>query len=148
MICSLVPGGTPGGTDVDSYAAWAVRHSVTGGMSVDSNNNGLTNLAEYGLGLIPNSSETDGIYSAQFESVDVGGIPGIYLVLRYRHQIAADDVIVTPEWSTDMATWTALVDQLPPFVTNSDGTEDLARRSPQPVSTGARLYVRVSVVTR
>ena len=141
-------GGSPGGSDADSYAAWASRNGVSGLMLKDSNNNGLTNLTEYGLGLIPASDETDGILSAQFEPVTVAGRPDTYLVLRYRHNITADDVMVTPEMSTDRVNWTPLTDAVPPDLTNADVTENLARRSPSPVSTGSRVYVRVSVTTR
>ncbi len=145
---SISAGGTPGGSDADSFAAWSTRNSVAGGMSDDSNGNGLSNIVEYGLGLTPSSDETDGIFSAQFEAVTVGGAPDTYLVLRFRRNAAADDVIVVPEMSTDMVTWTPLLDAVPPVVTNPGGTEDLARRSPMPVSTDDRIYVRVSVTSR
>ena len=145
---SVAAGGTPGGTDADSFAAWAARNNIATGMSDDSNGNGLTNLAEYGLGLTPSSDETDGIISAQFETVTVGTTPDTYLVLRFRRNSASDDVIVTPEMSTDMTNWTPLTAAVPPDLTNPNGTEDIARRSPVPVSGGARVYVRVSVTTR
>jgi hypothetical protein len=145
---SVAAGGTPGGSDADSYNAWAARHSVSGGMSGDANTNGLTNLAEYGLGFTPPASQTNGILSVQFETVTVGGVPDTYLVLRYRHNLAADDVLVSPEMSTDLENWTAMTDEVPPAVINPGGTEDLARRSPLPVSGGGRIYVRVSVRTR
>ena len=145
---SISAGGTPGGSDADSFAAWATRNSIAGGMSDDSNGNGLSNIIEYGLGLTPSSDETDGIISAQFETVNVGGILDTYLVLRFRRNVAADDVIVTPEMSTDMVTWTPMTDAVPPVITNPGGTEDLARRSPMPASGDARVYVRVSASSR
>ena len=144
---SYAPGGNPGGADADSYAAWASRNAITGAMSDDPDKNGLTNLAEYGLGLVPSASETDGIFSAQFETVTVSGTPATYLVLRYRRNAAADDVTVTPQMSTDMVNWTPLTDVVPPDVSNPNGTEDLARRSPQPITGGPRVYVRVFVTT-
>ena len=145
---SVSSGGTPGGGDADSFAAWAARNSVAGSMSDDSNGNGLPNIVEYGLGLTPSSTETDGIFSAQFESLTVGGNQDTYLVLRFRRNFAADDVIVTPEMSTDMVNWTPLLTAVPPVITNPGGTEDIARRSPMPVATDARVYVRVSVSSR
>jgi len=145
---SSVPGGSPGGTDADSYSAWATRHGIPGGMTSDPDGNGLTNLAEYGLGLLPQADETDGIYSAKFEDVNVAGTVGTYLVLRFRHNALADDVSVIPQMSTDMVNWTPLVDTVPPPTSNPDGTEDLACRSPLPVTAGSRVYVRVNVTTR
>jgi len=145
---SIAPGGTPGASDADSFAAWAGRNFIPGAPGDDPDGNGLSSLAEYGLGLMPSSTETDGLISAMFETVNVAGTPDTYLVLRCRRNAAADDVIVTPEMSTDMVTWTPLTDSVPPENFNPDGTRDLARRSPQPVSAGARAYVRVSVTAR
>jgi hypothetical protein len=145
---SFGPGGSPGSGDADSFTAWAARNSISGTMSEDPDGNGLTNLAEYALGLIPDTGETDGIFSAEFETVVVAGTPDTYLVLRYSRNIAADDVIVTPEMSTNMATWTPLTDWVPPSTMHPDGTEDIACRSPLPVATDSRVYVRVSITTR
>ena len=144
---SYAPGGSPGSADADTFAAWAARNSIAGTMSDDLDGNGLTSLAEYGLGLLPSSTETDGITSAMFETVTVAGTPDTYLVLRFRRYAAADDVTVTPQMSSDMVTWTALTDAVPPDISNPNGTEDLARRSPLPVAAGARVYVRVFVTT-
>lgn len=146
---SFAPGGSPGTSDADSYGAWATRNSITGDMSDDPEGNGLINLVEYALGLIPSTGETDGIFSAKFETLTIAGTPDTYLVLRFRRNVAADDIIVTPEMSTDMVTWTSLMNwDVPPVTTNPDGTESIACRSPQPISTAARVYVRVSVQTR
>ncbi|HEX2749889.1 MAG TPA: hypothetical protein VHM91_17910, partial [Verrucomicrobiales bacterium] len=131
-----------------TFAAWAARNGVTGPMTGDFNEDGLTNLAEYGLGRTSSSTGTDGFLSAHFEPLTVNSVQDTYLVLRYRRNHAADDVIVKPEMSTDMATWTTLTDEAEPAVTNPDGTEDTAWRSPQPLSSGARIYVRVNVTTR
>ena len=145
---SIAEGGNPGTSDADSYAAWASRNSVSGGMSGDLDGNGLTSLAEYGLGLLPGATGTDGFLSARFETVNVGGTPDTYLVLRCRRLAAADDVLVTPEMSTNMVNWTPLTISVPPENSNPDGTRDIVRRSPQPVSAGARVYIRVNVTTR
>ena len=80
--------------------------------------------------------------------MNVGGTPDTYLVLRCRRLAAADDVLVTPEMSTNMVNWTPLTISVPPENSNPDGTRDIVRRSPQPVSAGARVYVRVNVTTR
>jgi hypothetical protein len=145
---SAAPGGTPGTGDADSFAAWATRNGVTGTMTDDFNGNGLSNLLEYGLGLNSAGHETDGFISARFETIEVTGVSDTYMVVRYRRNNAADDVLVTPEMSLDMVNWTPLIDDVVPPVSNPDGTLDAARRSPQPVSGGARIYVRVSVTTR
>jgi hypothetical protein len=145
---SVSAGGTPGWADGDTFAAWAGRNGVTGQMADDSNANGLTNLAEYGLGLTPSSADTNGFISAGFEEITVSGATDTYLVIHYRRNYAADDVTITPEMSTDLLTWTALTNEVSPPVTNPNGTEDTVRRSPMPVTGGDRVFVRVSVVTR
>jgi hypothetical protein len=46
-----------GVSPVGSYSTWATANSVTGGENGDSDNDGLTNLAEYTLGTDPHSSD-------------------------------------------------------------------------------------------
>jgi hypothetical protein len=142
---SVAPGGTPGGNDADTIDAWMTRNNIPGRPTGDPDGNGLQSLAEYGLGVIPGSADTDGLISVKFETVVVNGVPDTYLVLRCRRNAAADDVIVAPEMSTDMTSWTPLNDAVPPENSHPDGTYDIVRRSPQPVSAGDRIYVRVLV---
>jgi hypothetical protein len=142
---SVAPGGTPDGEDADTIDAWMTRNNIPGRPTGDPDGNGLQSLAEYGLGVIPGSGDTDGLISVKFETVVVDGVPDTYLVLRCRRNAAADDVLVAPEMSTDMATWAALSDAVPPESSHPDGTYDIVRRSPQPVSAGDRIYVRVLV---
>jgi hypothetical protein len=145
---SAAPGGSPGGEDSDTFADWVTRNSVTGGMGDDFNGDGVSNLVEYGLGLTPASGLTSGIISATFETVVVNDIPDVYLVLRYRRNYAADDVRIVPEFSTNLATWSALNDEVVSAVTHPDGTEEITRRSPRPVTERQHVYVRVSVTSR
>lgn len=145
---SAVPGGSPGGADSDTFADWVTRNNVTGGMEDDFNGDGVSNLVEYGLGLTPGSGLTSGIISATFETVVVNDIPDVYLVLRYRRNYAADDVRIVPEFSTNLATWSALNDEVVSAVTHPDGTEEITRRSPRPVTERQHVYVRVSVTSR
>ncbi len=143
---SVAAGGTPGGSDADTLSAWMARNSIPGRPTGDPDRNGVLTLTEYALGMTPGSGNLEGIFSAKFETLDVGGVPGTYLILRCRRNAAADDVIVTPEMSSDMVSWTAMTDSVPPESSYPDGTYDIVRRSPQPVSEGARLYVRVMVL--
>jgi len=145
---SIGQGGTPGGSDADSFASWAARNSVPGDPGDDPDGNGLTSLAEYGLAVTPGAEATDGLISAKFEDVSVSSTAETYLVLRCRRNAAADDVIVTPEMSTDLTAWAPLTDSVPPETFHPDGTQDIVRRSPQPVSAGQRIYVRVSIAPR
>lgn len=143
---STAPGGSPGGSDADTYAAWASRNSVAGTALEDDNANGLTNLAEYALSAGPESFS--GILSAGFETVDPGSGSDTYLVLRYRRNAAADDVVVTPEMSTDLTHWAPMTDTVEPTGPPIPGIENVARRSPLPVSLTVRTYVRLTVTTR
>ncbi len=141
-------GGSPGGTDTDTFGAWASRNGVSGEMTDDPDGNGLTNLVEYGLGIIPGAVAAGPEVSAAFEQVTVSGVADSYLVLRFRRNKGADDVAVVPEMSTDMVNWSPLIDDVTAPVSNADGTESLARRGSLPVSGRERVYVRVTVTTR
>lgn len=145
---SIAEGGTPGSSDDDTFAAWASRLSGPMSPTADPDGNGLSSLVEYGLGLVPAADETDGILSAKFETIEVNGIPDTWLVVRCTRAAGADDVVVTPEYSTDLVTWTPLTDAVPPEPILPGGIQSLVRRSPVPVAASPRIWVRVTVSFR
>ncbi len=66
------------------------------GDSADPANDGLPNLMKYALGLNPNMAEAN-----PFIPVVTNGI----FTVSYPLSIAAVDVALTPEWSTNLVTW-------------------------------------------
>ncbi|NRB27505.1 MAG: hypothetical protein HRU37_07475, partial [Roseibacillus sp.] len=76
--------------------------------------------------------------------LDVAGVVDDYLTIDIRRRLGADDVITTPQFSTDLLTWLGGADNLVPVsvINNNDRTETLTFRTANPVSAGAHLFVR------
>ena len=143
---SAQSGGTPGGSDADTYAAWAGRNSVPATAGDDPDHNGLASLTEYALGFTPPAAPS-GLISAAFENVTVVGVTATYIVLRYNQAANADDVRVTPEITTDYTTWIPMTMEVQPPVSLAGGLIGKAMRSAQPVSTQHRAGVRLMIST-
>ena len=149
---SVVVHGTPGGSDVSSYAAWKTTHGVTSDHG-DDDNDGASNVTEYLLKTDPASAASRPVLSGGIQNfmVDPGPglppVPGDYLALTFNRDPAADDVSYFPEISTDLGTWTDdFADIVRVSVTpNTDGTQTEVWRSTVPVSGDRRRYGRVRI---
>jgi hypothetical protein len=140
--------GAPGASDADSFAAWAERNGMPSDPQADSDGNGLAALTEYALAVTPSPTTTTGITSARFEMVTADGQTDTYLVVRFRRNRTADDVIIAPQYSTDASTWLPLTDEVGGRPVFPDGTEEAAFRTPLPVSALDRARVRIAVTPR
>ena len=81
---STLPGGTPGSTDATTFS---------GDPHGDDNNNGISNLVEYAAG----SQFTTGFITVGEQE---------FFTLTFDQNLAADDVLITVESSSDLVTWT------------------------------------------
>ncbi|MBP7950875.1 MAG: chitobiase/beta-hexosaminidase C-terminal domain-containing protein [Verrucomicrobiales bacterium] len=136
--------GSPGRDDATNFAAWASVAGAANNPFADDNHNGLNNLTEYALAVPPGSASPTGILSAGFETSGTD----TWLVVRYATRRGADDVVVIPEMSSDLAVWQPMTEAAAPPVLNSDGTTVFAMRSPAPVAADQRRYVRISIRLR
>ena len=94
-------GGTPGGSPFQAwqtaeFAADATNESIAGALANPSHD-GVPNLHKYAFDLDPHVASTAGLPTA--------GIAGDSLTLIYTKVLAATDLVYTPEWSTDLVTW-------------------------------------------
>jgi hypothetical protein len=80
--------------------------------------------------------------------VTADGQTDTYLVVRFRRNRTADDVIIAPQYSTDASTWLPLTDEVGGRPVFPDGTEEAAFRTPLPVSALDRARVRIAVTPR
>lgn len=142
---SIAPGGTPGSTDADSFAAWQQRNLRQPLGTTLPPDDPADLLLAYALG------------SAQIPvpeplRVRISPMPeageGQYLVITYLRNAAADDVVLVPEWSTDLASWTPLKSQVSPPLPLADGLEELTFRTELPVRDLPRAMVRLSASFR
>jgi hypothetical protein len=79
-----------------NFTAAQLMNPAVSGDAADPANDGLPNLLKYALGLDPNST-TANPFSASVSN-------GIFN-LTYALSLAATDVSVTPQWSTNLLTW-------------------------------------------
>ncbi len=123
---SAQPGGSPGGRDSTTFS---------GDPNADDNGNGMPNLAEYAIGQKITAGATI-IQSAG------------YITLTYKRNLAADDVLVFIDYSTDLITWQ---DESSEFVTeseiiNGDGTSLVTLRHSIPFNSATpRGFHRIRV---
>lgn len=136
---SVAPGGNPGATDTERLAAWLIEHQV--GDALASGADGIPALIKFATGLdisgepLPNVALTP----------EPENNPPTMLV-TFRRRIAADDVTVELQTSSDMISWQTLVPGAPgaPIVfrqTHGDGTESLTVRTAAADAAFARLRV-------
>lgn len=136
---SLMPGGTPGGTDAESFAEIP---------DADLDGDGLNALLEYALGSIagdsaPSPESVITLGSALFEGDSVES-----LTLSFRRNLAAEDVVISVQVSPDLVDWNTLPSAFVFAVPNGDGTETVTYRSLSDVAVTRREFIRLSVVLR
>ena len=138
---SVLPGGSPSGTDSVPYAVWKENFGITDEQS-DPDGDGLVPLLEYASGGSPQADD-----SAHQPSVrlDPPAVPGenARLVFSYFRQRGADDVNATLRQSTDLENWTALAAEVTSITALPDGTERVRLQMPAPPAGGARLYLQL-----
>lgn len=118
---SSFPGGSPGGSDSTTFA---------GDPDADANHNGVSNLVEYAIG---------SRFLTGFATVD----GQTYLSLEFDRNLAADDVEVKVESSSDLVGW-SLVTTIDSVTYNSDGTMTVSMRTNESLA-AVRQFLRVRV---
>ncbi len=134
-----------------TFSSWASNYGLTGAaaaMTADPNNNGVSNLLEYALGLDPTA---------------IGGPSGItigkvtdngseYLSLSYTRPTGADarpDVNYSPERASSLARpdWSSAATEIIPFgvVPGPGNLETVTVRSTHPISATNREFLRLRV---
>jgi len=126
---STITGGTPGSTDATTFA---------GSQTSDTDLDGFQDLIEYALG----SSFSD----PQSQPVLAIGPAGNSIEVSFDLLATADDVIVTPQFSTDLISWTTATN-LVSRISNGDGTDTLTYRF-DPSSPSLKGFARFLVELR
>ncbi|MEN8772208.1 MAG: hypothetical protein ABF382_01505, partial [Akkermansiaceae bacterium] len=121
---SSFAGGTPGESDSTTFS---------GDPNADDNGNGVSNLVEYAVG-----SEIHSSFTTLGEEA--------FLTLEFTRNLAADDVIVTVEFTSDLISWTPLTISNS-TIFNEDGTVTISMRSDESLAT-VRQFFRVRVASR
>ena len=124
------------------YATWATSTGASTTVTADNDGDGLANLMEYALATPPLAAGTGPTFATA--TLTVNGTPASYLTITFVRRVAASDLTLAVEYSSDLATWSSsavLVSSVPA----SDGTTSETWRTPAPVGTTARDFLRVRV---
>ena len=79
-----------------NFSAAELTNALISGDAADPDHDGLPNLIEYAVGLAPNTANAN-----PFSPWVTNGI----FTITYPQSKTALDVVITPEWSTNLATW-------------------------------------------
>ena len=147
---SLADGGSPAGSDGTSYADWLAANGVPDPeVDPDVDGDGREAFLEYFERTLPLTAD-DSPRVATVEPLEVDGVEDHYFVFRVRRNLAADDVMLTPELSADLSDWRSGPGEII-FIGRErvDATsEDLLFRSARPTSSERRRFGRVRLNLR
>ncbi|MFT5410081.1 MAG: hypothetical protein ACI9NC_002808 [Verrucomicrobiales bacterium] len=133
---STAPGGNPGSSDA------ALPFSGVAG--ADDDNDGLVALLEHALGGDDGDPASAAYPKVSVEPLEVGNAIDDYLLIRIQRDLAAEDLIISAEISSDLINWESgptaviLVDE----TANGDGTSTLTYRTTQAVDSESQIYIR------
>ncbi|MGI9242464.1 MAG: hypothetical protein ACR2RV_16820, partial [Verrucomicrobiales bacterium] len=135
---SVAPNGSPGGSDATTFAIWAAGFGAGLTPLGDDDDDRLANLIEYSLATSPLTPSAD---SAPASAMTADG-----LIMRFRANKAADDLITEPEASVDLKTWVAA--EIISRADNGDGTETVTARAPEIADPSQRSFLRLRVTLK
>jgi len=123
---STIDGGNPGTSDSVTFS---------GDPDGDDNNNGLSNFLEHALGENPPPLEVS--------ATDPGG-----LLFTFQRNLAADDVVIAVQISSDLNDWTETGTTFVSSTSNGDGTASETWAATQASGDDTRLFVRLVATSR
>ena len=136
--------GTPGFAESAGYTAWKSLHGIVLD-SDDTDGDGLTALAEYALGTLPNAPSASSHLTPGVVRIDGQD----YATIDIRRSLAAaDDVTLVVETSGDLAAWAPDAVFVSETTHAEDGTTLVTYRRPQPLSDHPQAFLRASFSLR
>jgi len=133
---SVKLGGSPGTSDATTFS---------GNPNLDEDGDGLPALLEYAFGSLDGDAGVSPESQITAETAIIGEDPNPYLVIRYRRNLAADDLHFEVQVGNSLNDWTNLGTAFVSSQPNGDGTETITYRSITPFASIAKEFIRVEV---
>ena len=114
----------------------------------DLDGDGLAALLEHAFGSINGDAGASPESQVVIGTGLLNGGTEENLTIPFRRNLAADDVIITAEISSDLASWNSLGVQYVSSIPNGDGTETVTYRSTAPFASIDKEFVRIRVTQR
>lgn len=135
--------GTPGSADVTRFPDWARAHGILNDTG-DEDSDGRVNLLEYLVGSNPAAPETQPILGASV-TLSENGEPTLFIA--FSKDPSAEDVLCTPEFSSDLVTWSSDAVRIS-IQPGRDGLQTEVWRSTAPLNSGSQVFARLRVDRR
>jgi len=139
---STSPGGNPGSSDA--------APPFNGVAGADDDNDGLDALLEHAFGGDDRDPSVTPHPTVSVESLVVGNATDNYLLFKVQRDLAAEDIIMSAEISSDLINWQSgpVVVVLIAETANRNGTSTLTFRSAQAVDSESQIYIRARAKQR
>jgi len=135
-----------------TYTVWLSQYFWYGAdtsLTADPNQNGVSNLLEYGLDLNPLSTTPPTLPVVGWDAITPDGP---WLTFTYRRNKSAMDLTYVVQTSTDLVNWssiipnqTSLISEVANSNPDGDGTSELLRMRIKTSPTELKRFVRLSV---
>jgi hypothetical protein len=152
---SYTTGGKPGTLDILSIEDWRAQNfsaadladpnkeATVWGNLVDYDHDGYNNVLEYAQGSSPTRSSSYPELNVSLFSADTGTR---YLRATYRIREGTIGVIITPQVSSDLATWTTGTSIITGPISQGDGTALITVQDDTPLSSaGQKRFLRLQL---
>ncbi|HIG31309.1 MAG TPA: hypothetical protein EYQ50_27285 [Verrucomicrobiales bacterium] len=141
---SVAAGGSPGGSDAMLFTG--------ANPSADIDGDQIPSWAEHARGTSDLEADDQAFLSANLEEIDLGkgDGPQDFLILNFRRNLAADDVIFVLEISNKLGIWRSGTGEIEFFdrTNNGDGTTTEVYRMAEPIGSGQKEFIRLTLIGR
>lgn len=125
-----------------SFSAADAANPAVSGPNVDLDGDSYPNMLEYAFGSDPAAVEPDTWTDLGAASIGAAD----YLTVSFTRHPHAVDLVYTVEVGSDLSGWAPVSIPVGTPVSNPDGTETVTFRDSQPIASGVRHFIRVSVL--
>ena len=139
---SATAGGNPGSSDA--------APPFVGDAGTDGDDDGLAALLEHAFGGDDGDPGAAAYPKVSVDSLQIDDTIGDYLIVRIQRDLAAEDVILSAEISSDLIRWQSGPDAVVLIgeTANGDGTSTVSYRSAQPLGAEPQAYIRARAELR